>query len=181
MKKSLLVMTVLLSVQCVIGQEQVGSTEQQSRFKKIANFIIKNKGCLTGTECKPGFSFLLNFMLGVAFALPTIGFSLNQIDKFEARLASEHERSDLVQAGLMFLAGSLVAIIRDLGYQKFVQDVSSLKGVNTFRCLTRGTTCTLEQRQYLFYWAGSVGGSLGAIAIEILRDYGLFGGASAKA
>jgi len=64
--------------------------------------------------------------------------------------------------------GIILSLVEDMGYSALIQKVS-LEGINRIRCITAGDNCSLAQRRYLFFQAGSWGGALGAAALSVLQ------------
>ncbi len=163
MKKGFLGMVLLLSMQSAMGQDQPASLEKQNRLKKMTDFIVRNKACLSGTECSPRFSFFLNYMLGAASGLAaTMG-----VVKAATAIGKKTGRVDVVYAAAIS-GGIIMGLVEDMGYSALIEKVS-LKGINKIRCISTGDNCSLAQRRYLFFSAGSTSGALGVVAWQFLK------------
>ncbi|TET33460.1 J domain-containing protein [Candidatus Dependentiae bacterium] len=166
MKKNLLIMIALLSMQVAIGQEGAPTAPQSSEsafreaynkikglrkqklpwaeklkiFNKAVDWLEKSRDCLSGRGCSKKQAYLANFVLGTAVGLGkilvTIGFEV-----VDARLD-----------WLNFIA-------TELGYRYFVKEKVSL-----FRCLTfRG--CSDQTKRYLMFNLGQSTGGIVAGAL----------------
>ncbi len=172
MKKSLLGIVALLSMQHVVGQEAAQPQDQafqealkeisaqqprdesqeqkMQTFGRLVKYLDEARDCLSGIGCTKKQSYLANFALGGA-----IGFA--------QQLASLKSPTVGVYLGVVLLR----AIANDLGYRYLVKNK-----VQWFRCITfRG--CSDQTKRYVFYGLGLASGVLAAGLVPIKPSFAL--------
>ena len=196
MKKGLLGIMALLSIQCAIGQKQPAAENQQNRLEKLASFIKRNKACLSGTECNPRFSLFLNYALGTAFGIATGLVAVQTtraMQKRSERKMQERRWKEMEQSGGAGLGRAkegidattalhgpigqyaagwaaifVLDMVQDMGYSALV-DKTRLPEKGKIRCMIKGDNCSLAQRRRMFFNAGQTSGIFAGVALSFFR------------
>lgn len=163
-----------------------GTVEQKQSFiRRATNFLVENKGCLTGTGCAPFVSLSMNYLLGAVVGT-VIQISTANLVSTGSKIAEKPIRkigNPTTQRILAF--GAILAIVSSLiggtaladlvamsQYQKTMETGQMPVGMKAkVRCLFGGKYCSMAVRRALAFNQGIIHGSIGGgIVVIAIKD-----------
>ena len=139
---------------------------RMDQLKELGQFLLKNKGCLSGEGCSVRTTFAMNYLLGVAVELAL--YAMIEVSRGGDIL------DETAPVGSTILATLLIDQAISLGYEHVIDksELSYFACVNVRKCsicLISGKNCNVATRRKLFFHAGRWSTILTSRVINIIR------------